>query len=349
MLQAILKLASTAILCACLSGCYLLQAARGQMDVMSRRQPIAKLIENPKTPDKLRGRLEYVAEARDFASRELGLPENRSYRSYADVERRFVVWNVFVTPRFSITPLRWCFPIAGCIVYRGYFHEEAAERYARRMRLGGRDATVGGVSGYSTLGHFDDPVLNTMMEWGDADLAGTIFHELGHQVLYVKDDSDFNEAFATVIEDAGLMRWLEHRHDAARLKVWKAARVKSLEFTNLLLATRERLRALYRLKLSEDEMAARKDAEFGRLKFEYELLKERWSGYSGYDGWFDRPLGNADLVPISTYQRCVPGLQRLLDEQGGDLPKFYEAARTLAKESREVRHAKLCAGGDEKE
>ena len=191
-----------------LTGCYLMQAASGQMEIASKREPIAAVLADTSTPAQLRTRLEYVAAARDFASRELGLPDNESYRSYADLGRPFVVWNVFAAPEFSVEPRRWCFPIAGCVVYRGYFSEAAAQRYARRLRRHGDDAAVGGVAAYSTLGHFKDPVLSTMLGWSDAQLAGTLFHELAHQVVYVPGDSEFNESFATVVEEARLERWL---------------------------------------------------------------------------------------------------------------------------------------------
>src|SRR5262245_20030271 len=157
------RLLALIVLCGSLQGCYLMQAAAGQMNIVAKREPIAKLIAEPATPEKLRTRLEYVAAAREFASRELGLPNNESYRSYADVGRPYVVWNVFATPEFSVEPLRWCFPIAGCVVYRGYFSEASANNYARRLRLRGDDTAVGGVAAYSTLGHFRDPVLNTML------------------------------------------------------------------------------------------------------------------------------------------------------------------------------------------
>ena len=218
-----------------LSGCYLMQAAGGQMEIASKREPISAVLKDPATPETLRTRLEYVAAARDFASRELGLPDNASYRSYADVGRPYVVWNVFATAEFSVEPRRWCFPISGCVVYRGYFNEARAQRYARRMRGQGADATVGGVAAYSTLGHFEDPVLNTMMGWSDAQLAATLFHELAHQVVYVPGDSEFNEAFATAVEEAGLERWLSVNGKSQELQAWRIQRRRGQEFIQLLL------------------------------------------------------------------------------------------------------------------
>jgi predicted aminopeptidase len=289
-----------------LSGCYLMQAAGGQMEITSRREPITDVIQNPATPDKLRSRLEYVAAARDFASRELGLPDNESYRSYADLGRPYVVWNVFAADEFSVEPRRWCFPIAGCVVYRGYFNESSAQRYALGIRSSGADAMVGGVAAYSTLGHFRDPILNTMMGWNDAQLASTLFHELAHQVVYAPGDSEFNEAFATTVEEAGLERWLIFNGRAKEMEGWRRQRERQAQFIDLLLDAREQLRELYASKIPVAQMRDRKQQILGRLKFEYTQLRAQWNGFAGYDWWFDRALGNAHLVSAATYHGCVP-------------------------------------------
>ena len=314
-----------------LSGCYLLQAAAGQMQIVARREPIAKVIANPATPEKLRTRLEYVAAARDYASQQLGLPDNASYRSYADLGRPYVIWNVFATDEFSVEPRRWCFPIAGCVVYRGYFKEARAERYARGLRRRGADTQVGAVAAYSTLGYFKDPVLNTMLGWSDTSLAGTLFHELAHQVVYVAGDSEFNEAFATIVEEAALQRWLDTQGRSAEIKNWQLQRSRSEQFVQLLLTTRERLRALYKTKLPKAEMRDRKQQEFGLLKLRYQMLKtQQWNGYTGYDRWFDQTLNNAHLISAATYYGCIPGFKALLDSVGGELPRFYEEVRKVS-------------------
>jgi predicted aminopeptidase len=326
-----------------LTGCYLLQAANGQMEINARRQPIAVVLADPATPQPLRTRLEYVAAARDFASRDLGLPDNASYRSYADLQRPYVVWNVFAADEFSVEPRRWCFPIAGCVVYRGYFDEGAAQRYARRLRYRGYDTAVGGVAAYSTLGHFEDPVLNTMMNWTDAQLAATLFHELAHQVAYAPGDSEFNESFATLVEEVGVERWLSARERPQELRAWREQRERNTQFIDLLLGARERLGELYESMLSEAEKRARKQYEFGKLKLAYEQLKRDWKGYSGYDRWFERTLNNAHLVSAATYYGCMPGLRRVLASMGGDLAEFYGAAQRLARESAEERRKSICS------
>ena len=326
------------------SGCYLIQAASGQLELTSKREPIARLLSDERTPDELRSRLEYVSAARTFASQELGLPDNDSYRSYADVGRRFVVWNVFATDEFSVKPRRWCFPIAGCVVYRGYFDESNAQKYARRLRFKGKDTAVGGVAAYSTLGHFKDPVLNTMLGWSDVQLASTLFHELAHQVVYVPGDSEFNEAFATVVEEAGLQRWLASRGRLQDLASWNEQRERNAQFVGLLLQTRERLDALYQSDVPDEEKRDRKQYEFGVLKLQYTQLRtEQWNGYRGYDAWFGRTLNNAHLVSAATYYGCVPGLRRLLGSVEDNLPAFYDKARALAKETKEARAAAVCS------
>jgi predicted aminopeptidase len=325
-----------------LSGCYLMQAAQGQLAVSTKREPISNVIADPKTPSTIAARLRLIAAAREFASQELGLPDNESYRTYVNLKRDYVVWNVFATDRFSVDARQWCFPIAGCVVYRGYFSEQAAQRYARRARLNGSDASVAGTAAYSTLGHFNDPVLSSMLRWSDAQIAATLFHELAHQVLYVPNDSSFNEAFASVVEEESTRRWLKHR-DANAINSWLLARTRGIEFTQLLLDARENLRVLYKNASPQSrlngELHYQKQIAFGRLKFDYWQLKQRWNGYAGYDAWFNRTLSNADLISAATYQDCVPGLERLLESVDRDLPRFYEAASKLNAASRK----KVCS------
>jgi predicted aminopeptidase len=328
-IRRVVSLGSIALVMLALSGCYLLQAAQGQLAINSKREPITTVIAEAHTPAPLKERLQLIADAREFASRELGLPDNKSYRSYVDLKRDYVVWNVYATGRFSVEPRQWCFPIAGCVVYRGYFKEQTADSYARRTRLRDDDATVSGAAAYSTLGHFNDPVLSTMLRWSDAQIAATLFHELAHQVYYVPNESSFNEAFASVVEEAGAKRWLEMRRDGAALTAWRTARARGVAFTELLLHARERLGALYKNAAPTSELYYQKQLEFGRLKFDYWQLKASWNGYTGYDWWFDRALNNADLVPAATYQACVPGLEKLLASVNDDLPKFYAAVKQL--------------------
>lgn len=320
-----------------LSGCYYLQAAQGQMAVLAKREPISKVLAKPDTDAQLRKRLEYVQAARAFASSELGLPENRSYTSYADIKRRYVSWNVFAAPEFSVEPKQWCFPIAGCVVYRGYFSEAAAERYALHLRTRGYDAAVSGVPAYSTLGHFDDPVLSSMLNWNDAQIAATLFHELAHQVVYVSDDSAFNESFATVVEAAGLERWLSAQQRSSDWQNWQVQQQRAAQFYALLLRGRERLRDWYGIGANSETLLAGKQQRLGELKFEYTLLKQSWQGYAGYDHWFGRALSNADFVAIATYQRCVPAFQQLLASVSGDMPRFYDAVKKMARRDKPAR------------
>jgi predicted aminopeptidase len=324
-----------------LSGCYLLQAAAGQGAVLARSRPITEVAADPATSEVVRKRLDLAIEARNFAVRELALPDSRSFRRYADLGRPYAVWNVVATPRFSVDARRWCFPVAGCVAYRGYFDPKRAEGAARRLALRGDDVAVGGVATYSTLGHLPDPLFNTMLGWRDTRLVGTVFHELAHERLYVADDSEFNEAFASVVEQEGVRRWLEGRGDSEELSRYRDGLKREAEFATLLRTTRERLRALYNSPLAPAMMAIEKQREFGRLKFEYSQLRARWDGYEGYDAWFARTLNNAHLAAAATYHDCVPGLEREL-AAAGSLPGFYERAQRLAELPRAQRHAAVC-------
>ena len=342
----IIRHASNYLLLVCialqLSGCYVLQAAHGQMSLLSHRKPIDQVIASSATTPKLRTRLEYVQAARVFAVNELGLPNNKSYTSYVELKRDYVVWNVFATTEFSVAPKQWCFPVAGCVVYRGYFNEQVAERYALRLRTRGYDATVMGAPAYSTLGHFNDPVLSSMLAWSDAQVAATIFHELAHQVVYVKDDSAFNEAFATVVADAGIKRWLSHAGRVDEIQRWQLQEQRAIEFSALLLHTRKQLQDLYASALPRKQQRVHKQQLLGELKFTYAQLKQHWNDYAGYDHWFDRPLSNADFIAIATYQQCVPSFERLLTEVDDDLPRFYAVVKALARQNKQIRQ-KVCA------
>jgi predicted aminopeptidase len=349
-----------------LTGCgtlYLAQAANGQWHVLAARRPIDAVLTDPRTSQQLRDRLTVVRAARNFASTDLHLPDNRSYRTYADIKRPYVVWNVVATPEFSVEPKHWCFPIAGCVTYRGYFSQKKARAFAAELAQQGFDVTVGGVPAYSTLGKFADPVLSSMMRYGDSELVAIIFHELAHQLLYVKNDTEFNEAFATTVEDEGLRRWLEfHRSggsmppprasgsadslgdsapDGTGMREFLEDQAKELAFVTLFSNGRKELAHLYASGVPPEQMRQRKVDIFARLTTDAHTL-QRQQGTEYYETWLDEGLNNAHLASIATYYECVPGFERLLSEEGGDLERFYAAVRKLAKMSHAERHRRLC-------
>jgi len=331
-----------------LAGCgttYLLQAARGQWQVMSERRPIERVLADAGTAEPLRRQLTEIQQARRFASLELGLPDNRSYTTYADVGRPFVVWNVVATPEFSVQPLQWCFPVAGCVAYRGYFREPAARSFAQQLRASGHDVVLGGVSAYSTLGRFADPVLSSMLRYGDTDVIGTLFHELAHQLVYLPGDSAFNEAFAVTVEQEGLARWLRSRGRAPEFDDYLRQRATQLEFVALTRGARERLAAEFARPGVDDALRrAAKAHVLAELAESLRALQARLGPKrgAGIGAWVDRGLNNAHLASVATYWDCVPGFERLLAEQGGDLPEFYAAVRQMAKQPSEARRERLC-------
>jgi predicted aminopeptidase len=327
-------------------GCYELQAAAGQARLMFARRPIVRVLQNPKTPAKLRAQLERVNDIRDFASRELGLPDNGSYRSYADTGRSYVVWNVFAAPEFSVEARQWCYPIVGCVAYRGYFSELAARRFGDGLRAQGDDVAVGGVAAYSTLGHFDDPILNTMMGWDDVELAAIVFHELTHQLIYVADDSSFNESLASFVEAEGVRRWLKSRGREEDLARYEERQRRYELVTQLLIEARAGLAALYASGLDADAMRVAKRAAFAALRASYENLRAGWQGEAPFDAWFAADLNNAHLVSVATYASCVPGFARELEGVGGDLPRFYVRVRELSRLPKDRRDAVVCGGPD---
>jgi predicted aminopeptidase len=323
-------------------GCYLLQSVQGHLSLMSKREPIAQVQGSASTPQALRSQLKAVTAIRDFASHDLGLPDNGSYRSYADVGRAYVVWNVVAAPEFSVDAKEWCYPIVGCVAYRGYFNEKRARGFAARLRGQGLDVTVGGVAAYSTLGHFNDPVLNTMMSWNDVELAAIIFHELTHQFLYVPNDSSFNEALATTVEEEGVRRWLRAQGRDGDLADRLVQQDHYAAVISLLSTTRAQLRAIYGSGLAPELMRQKKRAAFASLQSSFALLKAGWGGHAPFESWFAGDLNNAHLASVATYFTCVPGFERELAAVGGDLTAFYARVREIAKLDQGKRDGLVC-------
>ncbi|MGX5217379.1 aminopeptidase [Pseudomonas segetis] len=319
------------LLIALLSGCssldYYSQLLDGQVDLLQRRQTISQLLSNPQTDAQLRRRLALSQQARSFASQHLALPDNQSYRVYADVQRPFVLWNVFATPEFSLKPELHCFPIAGCVAYRGYYQLGRARGAAALLKQQGLDVYMGGVEAYSTLGWFDDPLLNTMLRWSDERLVSVIFHELAHQQFYVAGDTEFNESFATFVEQQGLRQW---RTERGQPTADPSADQQREQFTQLVLKTRARLETLYASGQSAEQMRQGKQAEFDRLRAEYHDLRQRsWGGVGRYDGWINSPINNAKLLPFGLYDQWVPAFAKLFAEANGDWPVFYQKVAKL--------------------
>jgi predicted aminopeptidase len=328
------RLGITLLLALGLAGCgttYLAQAARGQLQLLRARQPIERLVARPDTPPVLRERLALAQRIRDFASRELGLPDNRSYRSYADIGRPFVVWNVVAVPELSIHPRQWCFPVAGCVAYRGYFSEAAARAFAARRASRGDDVLVGGVPAYSTLGRFADPLLNTMTGYGEAELAAMVFHELAHQVWYQPGDSAANEAFATVVEEAGLARWSQQAGRADAADARRQRRLLRARLAGLFVARRRELGQVFDSALPEAEKRGRKAEVLAALAGDIRAVERETGRASGYGPWLDAGLNNAHLASVATYFESVPRFERLLADCGDYLPCFYVAVRRQKK------------------
>ncbi len=328
-----------------LGGCavlgYYSQSAFGHIDVMFRSRAISDWLADEETDEDLRARLQQVLAMREFAIRELKLPDNGSYLDYADLERSHVVWNVFATPEFSLEPVTSCFPLVGCLNYRGYFDKADAEKEAARLKALGHDVHVGGVAAYSTLGWFADPVLNTMLRWSEPRLASVLFHELGHQKLYVDDDSAFNEAFATAVGEIGVQRWYVQHGDSETLKEWEVQESRKQDFLQLVSGTADRLRKLYAVQADAGAVRAAKQEILADMQARYAQIKSaRWGGYAGYDEWF-AGVNNARVSAVSTYHRWVPAFVNILDASGNNLDAFYAECQRGAYMPRDERQSWL--------
>jgi predicted aminopeptidase len=330
-----------AVVSGCASPAYYLHAVSGQIELLNKRRPVDEVLNDPATTPRTRQQLELVRRLRDFASQELGLPDNRSYRTYADLERAFVVWNVFATPELSLEPKQWCFVFAGCVSYRGYFAQDKAETFAAGLQQDGYDVYVGGVPAYSTLGWFNDPLLNTFIHRSEADLAGLLFHELAHQVVYVGGDSAFNESFATVVELEGVKRWFERHGTAQQAEDYRQKIRRREQFTALVLKHKASLAEIYASNLGDAEKRAAKARVLEKLRYDYKMLKAGWGGYADYDKWFSQDLNNAHLAAIGTYSQFVAAFKKLLARQNDDLAIFYTSVIAMANLPENERHMAL--------
>jgi len=317
---------------------YYWQAVRGHLAVWWQARPIEQVMADPATPPEIRDRLALIQKIRRFASTELGLPDNGSYTRYAELARSHVVWNVKATPEFSLEPRRWCFPVAGCVAYRGFYDRADAEAFAARLRANGDDVLVSGVSAYSTLGWMDDAVLSTFIHYPEADLAGLIFHELVHQRFYLKDDTRLNESFATAVEIIGVRRWLtdqagqasEKGSGAKSLQAWQARRERREQFIELLSRARGELERVYQSEATPEARRIAKRDAIATLRADWQALRARWGQGHGYDRWFEQDIGNAHLVSVALYTDWVPAFLKMAERHGHDLAGFYREVADLA-------------------
>jgi predicted aminopeptidase len=352
------RLGALALLALALNGCqtvgYYHQAIRGHCRLLAAREPIEELLADPGTMPALRERLQLVLELREFASQQLHLPSNGHYLAYADLKRDFAVWNVYAAPALSLKPKRWWYPIVGSLDYRGYFSEQAARRYAAKLAGQGYDVYVGEAVAYSTLGWFKDPVLNTFIHYPEAELAETLFHELTHQRLFARGDTDFNEAFATTVAQEGVRRWLQTRTNATTCAEYRRHLEREEEFVQIIMSARSELESLYAKippapkkaqasPANKDPACEAKGEILGRLQENYACLKARWGSDHGYDAWFAHPLNNAQLNSVDTYYHLVPAFRNLLAQHGSNLDLLFREARALADLPKTERHQRLAA------
>jgi predicted aminopeptidase len=347
---------------AAVSGCqtikFYAQVIKGQCQLVTHQQAIAKLEAYTNTPPALKARFEMLDQLRAFAKADLKLPVDGHYQKYADVHRPYVVWNVEAAPEFSMEPKTWWYPLIGSQVYRGYFSERAALDYGERLKRQGLDVSVGGSQAYSTLGWFKDPVLNTFIFDSDPDLAELIFHELGHQRLFVSGDTDFNEAFATTVGQEGARRWLRAKGDNAAYEKYQTELRHTAQFARLIMDTRLRLESVYGDQRAEDgtvkatsknkqvpaeQLRQEKQRILTDLTQQYRGLKIEWNT-TEYDAWFSHEINNARLNSVAAYYDLVPGFEHLLALNDGDMEKFYSAAERLSKLPKQARRQQLTPG-----
>jgi len=320
---------------------YYSQSLWGGAKVLAKRRSVESLIADESTSPELRARLELAVEMREFAVARLSLPDNDSYRNYTSLDRQYAMWNVVASEELSIAPETWCFAIAGCVAYRGYFSEQRADRFAEKLQRRGYDVDVGGVAAYSTIGWFADPLLSTFIERPEPHLAGLIFHELAHQKVFVKGDTGFNESFAMAVEEQGAIRWLQSRGLHDQIESYQLVKRWEKEFSELIETYRQQLAAAYSTAEPDAWKRQRKSEIFGDLRDAYEALKTSWGGYTGLDGWFGRDLNNARLALIGVYHQLVPAFLALLESHQGQFELFFAEVAEIAALDFEQRRRRL--------
>jgi len=323
-------------LSACSTISYYGQSIQGQMSLLFNRENINDVLNNPDTPDNLKASLQQAVSIRQYASTRLSLPNNNSYLNYVDVKRPYVVWNVFAAPEFSLTPKSWCYPIVGCVSYRGYFSQDDAEQEASNLEKENLDVHVGGIAAYSTLGWFDDPLMNTMLHWKQRTLAGLIFHELSHQLIYIKNETSFNEAFSSSVERLGTIQWILETN-SQQLNDYLTYLQAQSDFRDLLLNTRQKLETLYKKSVDGTTKREQKQDIIKSLNLEYRELKTHWPENIHFDSWFKKPINNARLTSSMTYLRDIPAFFQFFVEQKGQWPAFYEYVISLEDLNKEER------------
>lgn len=342
LLRPLLLISAGLLLAGCTASGYYRQVAQGHFALLAAARPIADWVDDPATPQTLKEKLLRAKQIRGFAAEALGLPDNGSYTEYADLKRPAAVWNVFATPELSLELKTWCYPVFGCAGYRGYFDRADADAMAAELRAEGFDTNVTPVPAYSTLGWFNDPLLNTFIHAPDVELARLVFHELAHQVVYAKDDTPFNESFATAVEREGVRRWLAAHGDDKQRAAWAAYSQRREDFLAMLLAHRRRLADVYASAAPVDDKRAGKAAVLADLQNEYRRIRrERWGGFGGYDRFFNQTLTGAHLAAVGAYNDWVPAFEALLAATGSDLPRFYAEVRRLAWADKATRTAGL--------
>ena len=329
-------------LSACSSPAYYLQAMSGQKKLMGSRQDIQSLLNDPATSTELTGHLRTAEQIKTFAQTRLDLPVQDSYSSYVEVEGEALVWNVIATREFSLQPKKWCFPVAGCVPYRGYFKQQKAQDSAEHLSHKGMDVIVSPAAAYSSLGWFNDPLLSTMFSGSDTRLAAYLFHELAHQRLYIKNDGLFNEGYASFVEDTGVRAWLEFNQRQDELQKWLELEDVSKDFSSLVGKARTRLAALYLSNETDTVMRRHKAGIFSTLERDYQSLSdENWQGKRYYSSWFKEPLNNARLALFNTYEGSFCAFQGLWDKSGGDWQKFHHLAEKKSRLPKKERQSWL--------
>ncbi|WP_295905322.1 aminopeptidase [uncultured Bdellovibrio sp.] len=312
---------------------YLMKSGYGQMKLLGSRVPIEEALQDPKLDESKKQKLRLAQEAREFAEKELHLKSTKNYTSYVELGRPYVTYVVSAAYRWELKHYQWSYPFMGKMPYKGYFNEPDALEEEKELQQEDLDTYMRGVSAYSTLGWFNDPILSSMLRYDDYDLVNTIIHETVHTTLYIKNSADFNERLATFLGNKGAEQFYHKKEgtDSPTLKQIQNENADNKLFSLFISGELKDLEKWYKdLPAAERSESKRQERiHLIQEKFTKELQPQLKT--DSYKKFPEAKLNNARLLLYKTYMQDLGDFERLYELLGKDYSRFIEQCKTLEK------------------
>lgn len=312
---------------------YLLRAGYEQGKMLSRRTPIPDVMADVSTDEATRHKLGLALQARTFAEKTLDLNTGESYTTYSWTDGDTLALVISAARKDRFEPFTWWFPVVGHVPYKGFFSTDAVEREANRLEKQGYDTYIRPVAAFSTLGWFNDPLMNTMLRYDDVSLASTVIHELTHSTVYLPGQGAFNESFASFVGDRGAielfcsMEGIEGERCQRARDLW----ADNLIFAEFLTRVVDELETLYaRTDLTPADRLTLREEVFRNVarRFEDEVRPRlRTDSFRGFERI---QLNNATLMSRRLYYDRLHLFDAVFERYGGDLPATIQAVLAAA-------------------